>query len=189
MTKFVFRLVDNLPVATRVVDPTTREESFKLGYKLGEFFYNEALINNHLNILLYYHENSDGYLIFLLLIILSCNWQKVIFVVIYCREYFRVVGFEVEPLSIDLNEYVFEKNKCSFPQTIKVRPQVVMSKGTTLYFTYSVRWKKSKVEWASRWDIYLSMKDVDIHWFSILNSLVVVCFLSGQCSFNIFDYH
>ena len=33
--------------------------------------------------------------------------------------------------------------------------------------------------WASRWDIYLNMSDVQIHWFSIVNSVVVVFFLSG----------
>ena len=91
-----------------------------------------------------------------------------------------MVGFEVEPVSIDLFEYTFNKNKCSLPQNVKIKPQSVMAKGTALYFTYSVKWKKSDVEWASRWDIYLTMKDVDIHWFSILNSLVVVCFLSGK---------
>lgn len=48
-----------------------------------------------------------------------------------------------------------------------------------LYFTYSVEWKESVVSWASRWDTYLAMSDVQIHWFSIINSLVVVFFLSG----------
>lgn len=48
-----------------------------------------------------------------------------------------------------------------------------------LYFTYSVEWKESAVSWASRWDTYLAMSDVQIHWFSIINSLVVVFFLSG----------
>lgn len=58
---FVFRLVDNLPVATKVVDPETKEESYKIGYRLGEFYYNEALITNHLHIILYYHANADGW--------------------------------------------------------------------------------------------------------------------------------
>lgn len=48
-----------------------------------------------------------------------------------------------------------------------------------LFFTYSVEWKESAISWASRWDTYLSMSDVQIHWFSIINSLVVVFFLSG----------
>lgn len=36
------------------------------------------------------------------------------------------------------------------------------------------------MKWASRWDTYLTMSDVQIHWFSIVNSVVVVFFLSGN---------
>jgi len=46
-------------------------------------------------------------------------------------------------------------------------------------FTYSVEWETSTLAWASRWDTYLSMSNAQIHWFSILNSLVVVLFLAG----------
>ena len=35
------------------------------------------------------------------------------------------------------------------------------------------------MKWASRWDVYLEMADTQIHWFSIINSVVVVFFLSG----------
>ena len=35
------------------------------------------------------------------------------------------------------------------------------------------------MKWASRWDVYLDMQDTQIHWFSIVNSVVVVFFLSG----------
>ena len=45
--------------------------------------------------------------------------------------------------------------------------------------SYSVNWEASDVRWASRWDAYLGMGDVQIHWFSIVNSIVVVLFLSG----------
>jgi hypothetical protein len=34
--------------------------------------------------------------------------------------------------------------------------------------------------WASRWDTYLLMMDDQIHWFSIVNSLMIVLFLSGM---------
>jgi len=46
-------------------------------------------------------------------------------------------------------------------------------------FTYGVEWHSSQVRWASRWDPYLAMSDVQIHWFSIINSVVVVFFLAG----------
>ena len=47
-------------------------------------------------------------------------------------------------------------------------------------FTYSVTFKKSEIAWASRWDTYLRMSDVQIHWFAICNSVAIVLFLSGQ---------
>ena len=42
-----------------------------------------------------------------------------------------------------------------------------------------VRWEYSDVKWASRWDVYLYATDEQIHWFSIVNSLMIVLFLSG----------
>lgn len=42
--------------------------------------------------------------------------------------------------------------------------------------------QESEIKWASRWDTYLTMSDVQIHWFSIVNSVVVVFFLSGASS-------
>ena len=48
-------------------------------------------------------------------------------------------------------------------------------------FTYSVMWEeRSDLAWASRWDTYLSMSDVQIHWFAICNSVAIVLFLSGE---------
>ena len=47
-------------------------------------------------------------------------------------------------------------------------------------FTYSVHWEESELAWASRWDIYLRMSDVQIHWFAICNSVAIVLFLSGE---------
>ncbi len=38
----------------------------------------------------------------------------------------------------------------------------------------------SEIRWASRWDTYLLMMDDQIHWFSIINSLMIVLFLSGM---------
>lgn len=38
----------------------------------------------------------------------------------------------------------------------------------------------SPIRWASRWDTYLSASDDQLHWFSIVNSLLIVLFLSGM---------
>lgn len=38
----------------------------------------------------------------------------------------------------------------------------------------------SDIRWASRWDTYLLMMDDQIHWFSIINSVMIVLFLTGM---------
>lgn len=89
-----------------------------------------------------------------------------------------MVGFEVETRSVHLHHLKFEGDTCNFPDNPS--PQIIKGgSATDLLFTYSVEWQESSVSWASRWDIYLGMNDVQIHWFSIINSLVVVFFLSG----------
>ena len=47
-------------------------------------------------------------------------------------------------------------------------------------WSYSVLFSSSDIQWASRWDPYLKMQDPQIHWFSILNSFMIVLFLSGM---------
>lgn len=90
-----------------------------------------------------------------------------------------MVGFRVDSKSVHLDDLKFNDNHCTFPN--KPRSQLVDPKsGTTLLFTYEVEWEDSKISWASRWDTYLAMNDVQIHWFSIINSLVVIFFLSGE---------
>ena len=46
-------------------------------------------------------------------------------------------------------------------------------------YTYDVSWDMSEVSWASRWDAYLRMPGGRVHWFSILNSLMVVLVMSS----------
>lgn len=57
---------------------------------------------------------------------------------------------------------------------------------TNVMFTYEVQWEASDIRWASRWDTYLTMGDVQIHWFSIINSVVVVFFLAGKLVHHVF---
>jgi hypothetical protein len=39
---------------------------------------------------------------------------------------------------------------------------------------YAVYWQETKIEWTSRWFLYQFMVNKDVHWFSIVNSLVIV---------------
>ncbi|KAJ9600211.1 hypothetical protein L9F63_009493 [Diploptera punctata] len=149
---FVHLLVDNLPCATKVVNPETSEVQYEHGYRLGGVEGDNVYINNHLKLILLYHTHN--------------------------KETYRVVGFEVEAKSIDFNDLKFSDDEtCIIPD--RPKRQLVTEGRTSLFFTYSVEWRQSKISWASRWDIYLGMSDVQIHWFSIINSLVVVFFLSG----------
>ena len=56
------------------------------------------------------------------------------------------------------------------------------AKDVEIPFTYSVRFVVNNgIRWASRWDYILnSLPQTRIQWFSILNSLVIVLFLSGM---------
>jgi len=49
-------------------------------------------------------------------------------------------------------------------------------------YTYTVTFiQNNSIKWSSRWDYILeSMPYTNIQWFSILNSLVIVLFLSGM---------
>jgi transmembrane 9 superfamily protein 2/4 len=80
-----------------------------------------------------------------------------------------VVGFEVQPSSHD-------GQSCS-SETV----QVVSGRkaGMEIYHTYDVVWRFRDISWTNRWDVYLLTQDVEIHWFSILNSMVIMIFLSS----------
>ncbi len=56
------------------------------------------------------------------------------------------------------------------------------TKDVEIPFSYSVKFvKNNDIRWASRWDYILkSLPQTRIQWFSILNSLVIVLFLSGM---------
>ncbi|ETE65267.1 Transmembrane 9 superfamily member 2, partial [Ophiophagus hannah] len=59
----------------------------------------------------------------------------------------------------------------------------VINDGTVkIAYTYSISFEENKeIRWASRWDYILeSMSHTHIQWFSIMNSLVIVLFLSGM---------
>ncbi|KAI1724718.1 endomembrane protein 70 domain-containing protein [Ditylenchus destructor] len=155
----VHLLVDNLPCATRYEIPETKEVFFDHGYKLGwtDEKTGKVYVNNHLDIVLKYHEPT--------------------------KDTYRVVGFEVHPRSIDQSKYSVKNDKeCTLENSDSLQAQELKDGTNEIIWSYSVQWEASDIPWASRWDIYLNMKDVQIHWFSILNSLVVVICLTGFLS-------
>ena len=62
-------------------------------------------------------------------------------------------------------------------------PQLIddVAQTEAVIFTYDVIWEASAVPWSRRWDVFMSSgADDDIHWFSIINSLMIVLFLTGM---------
>lgn len=53
---------------------------------------------------------------------------------------------------------------------------------TQVTYSYSVTWVESRTPWGTRWDHYLYISDEKVHWFSIINSAVIVLLLSGMVS-------
>lgn len=93
----------------------------------------------------------------------------------------RIISVKVSPRSI--NHKNPDKPDCSSPEAIEI-PANTLPRNTKLQitYTYSVKFKMDNhVKWSSRWDYILeSMPHTNIQWFSILNSLVIVLFLSGM---------
>jgi transmembrane 9 superfamily protein 2/4 len=101
----------------------------------------------------------------------------------------RIVGFEVEPASVKhryknrwdpVNPQLETCNAERHPLDSLAAPPQPVAEGEEVVFTYDVVFKASDIRWASRWDTYLQMNDDNIHWFSIVNSLMIVLFLSGM---------
>jgi transmembrane 9 superfamily protein 2/4 len=166
-------IVDNLPAAMRKVLQSVTGETTTLydtGFPVGfmgdpqEFPGSQegkAYLNNHLNMKFFFHENPDAY------------------------TGRRIVGFEVEPESIAHSSDYDPADPASFPKSCLKRelgPLVIdpESEDTEIVFTYSVTWEWSETPWANRWDQYLVNLDAQIHWFSIINSLMIVLFLTGM---------
>ena len=162
-------VMDNLPSATKYVDETNPAKPvtiYDLGFPLG--FRGSAdipgtkegvsYLNNHLLLTIKYHKDSsfDGA---------------------------RIVGFEVEPSSVK-HAYTGQWKGAETPLTTcggtASAVPLSMAAAGEVVFTYDVKWEASDVKWASRWDTYLLMGDEQIHWFSIVNSLMIVLFLTGM---------
>ena len=164
------RILDNLPLAmVRMRENNgqpfkTYERGFPVGFTAEVNGKSEYFLHNHLRFTVLFHRDSE-------------------------TDLARIVGFEVEPFSV---KHTYETpwdaikpklDTCS-PGRMKyvthgLEPQAV-KEGAEVVFTYDVLFKTSNIKWASRWDTYLLMMDDQIHWFSIINSLMIVLFLSGM---------
>lgn len=171
-------IVDNMPI-TWCYDVENNQKYCSRGFPIGCYVTKEGkrkdacvisgkyaekdtyYVFNHLEIKMFYHQPSDA------------EWDATLGSVGG-----RIVSAKVIPRSIKYPEKgPFTCGDQSAPMGI---PAEV--KGTIkLNYTYSVTWEQSDVKWSSRWDYILeSMPHSNIQWFSIMNSLVIVLFLSGM---------
>jgi len=166
-------IVDNLPAATRVIADYEgdQEYSYQRGYPLGFMSTNgKPYIHNHVRILMKYRQSIDN-----------------------TYEGSRIVGFEVEPYSIAHDSSKITQgggsgrslSTCGFLEmehpsaAEQPPPQGLESDGAEIVWTYDVKWELSDVRWAGRWDMYMMSSSNDtVHWFSIINSLVLVLVLA-----------
>lgn len=91
----------------------------------------------------------------------------------------RIISVKVVPRSIKHGNTPDCESKV--PLDIPMEP-LAPGHPLNIVYTYSVTFTENNtIKWSSRWDYILeSMPHTNIQWFSILNSLVIVLFLSGM---------
>ncbi|KAE9609272.1 hypothetical protein Lal_00019988 [Lupinus albus] len=162
-------ILDNLPLVVPIKrsdqDLTVYQLGFHVGLK-GQYSGSKEekfFIHNHLAFTVKYHKDIQ-------------------------TESARIVGFEVKPFSVK-HEYEGKWDEKTRLTTCDPHAKHTVVNSNTpqeveenqeIIFTYDVEFQESDVKWASRWDAYLLMNDDQIHWFSIVNSLMIVLFLSGM---------
>lgn len=152
-------ILDNLPVATTRFN-SLHELGFPLGVK-GSHEDDPTLLHNHVKIVVGYHipadvEDGQG----------------------------RIVDFAAYPTTLDYTGVSDEdRGKCDMMEQ-RLPPMRLSDKNALeVTWTYSVSWKHmNDRKWRTRWDVYfeLGSGNDDVHWFSIINALLIVLFLSGM---------
>ncbi|MBA0617836.1 hypothetical protein Godav_027253 [Gossypium davidsonii] len=97
---------------------------------------------------------------------------------------FEIVGFEVVPCSVKYDPKAMTKlhmydKVSSVNCPLGLDKSQIIRERERISFTFEVEFVKSDIRWPSRWDAYLKMEGARVHWFSILNSLMVITFLAG----------
>lgn len=175
---FVHWIVDNLPAAAR--NFFEGAEYRVLGFPVGNMDEDgeSVAVFNHAKISISINQGKD-----------PDGW--------------RIVGFEVEPLSVEQKlgpdsngDGLPELTDCSSKKqysrdTESVSPMYVsggkLRVAKTLVYSYDVAWVPSDKEWATRWDVYLNMgagsREDGGHWFAIANASIIAIFLTGMTAY------
>eukprot|EP00927_Polykrikos_kofoidii_P007561 TRINITY_DN1310_c0_g2_i1.p1 TRINITY_DN1310_c0_g2~~TRINITY_DN1310_c0_g2_i1.p1 ORF type:complete len:627 (-),score=58.61 TRINITY_DN1310_c0_g2_i1:41-1897(-) len=148
-------LIDGFPAATLLQTETGDIED---GFPVGFAEKGKYFLNNHVVLHLLYHSNPEKY------------------------SGYRIVGFVVEPHSI-VQTLTKDQISCENLGSVKIRFNI--GKQKRVIFTYDVRWAWSEIRWASRWDLFLQVRGASFHWFSLINSTIVVLVLAGSVAMTL----
>ena len=180
-------ILDNLPVTT--YDLTAKQGFILGGFKLGFRYNGKTYIYNHLVFNILVHEVTEAY------DKQRKEAERFIEGGIGKRKLFdespsneasakkpryMVVGFEVMPCSIN-HEYE-ERPDMSACDGQQPEKWMEVKKDARIPYTYDVKFEKSDIPWSSRWDAYLKMPGGRVHWFSIVNSILVVLVMAIVCA-------
>jgi len=172
-------IVDTLPAAFKMHHRHYNSTKYYGGFPIGYVDPSDGLsyIYNHVNIELQYHTVD-----------VDSNFER-----------FRIVGFTIQPFSINhhFESYLDDDTTDMIAQIedpiISCNPHMnnthtefnMLSQGTAqlamgrVLFTYDVIWSNNEyTQWASRWNVYLNMNEVHRdRWHSISNTVVLAFIL------------
>ena len=166
--------LDTLPVLMRSKAYNYAVRGYPIGFQAPASFEElksgELYVFNHLKFIISYHDHESF-------------------------EGVRITGFDVHPISVrhefDAGADINEKSTiatCSGGAVdndpVKYLPLKMDGAGPlSIVYSYEVEWEESNLPWSDRWDVYLvGAPDDDLHYFSIVNSLMIVLFLTGAIS-------
>ncbi|KAI1301882.1 Transmembrane 9 superfamily member 2 [Halotydeus destructor] len=95
----------------------------------------------------------------------------------------RITSVKVSPRSIKHAKEPTSTGACALDAPpLEIPGNLKKTDKMEIYYSYSIYFSRDDtVKWSSRWDYILeSMPHTNIQWFSILNSLVIVLFLTGM---------
>ena len=96
-----------------------------------------------------------------------------------------ITGFDVHPVTLKHDESTCsgdsgQESHKNHPNTYLPLRVGAGARELKVTFSYEVQWVESELPWEDRWDVYLrDTPDDDIHFFAIVNSLMIVLFLTG----------
>lgn len=144
-------LIDDLPGATTFISSTDQKKYYAAGFPLGFVKNGRSYLNNHVMLVIRYHVEKNN--------------KK------------TIVGFEVYPRSVsDFHCPGASQSFDNYALNLDAREIVYIP------FTYAVYWREEKnIDWNNRWKLYFKNghNDGKIHWLSLMNSIILVSFLSA----------